>query len=116
MTLRLLLLVGLFLAIGTRAMAQAREEFTTANDFMRSVHLYPNPVVDYVQVKFDEPKAKTVRLTLYNIIGNRIEAETEEVDEYEIRIRVKDLPAGYYFIALQESESRQKGSLKFLKR
>jgi hypothetical protein len=55
-------------------------------------------------------------VTLHNIIGNEIRVETDILDEHTLRIKVKDLDAGYYLLALNDSQSKFKGIYKFLKR
>jgi hypothetical protein len=42
--------------------------------------------------------------------------ESELIDAHEIRLRVKELPAGYYFLALRDEETHIKSTYKFLKR
>ena len=96
--------------------AQSHDPFAPdRNDLLKSVKLFPNPATDYLSVKFETPLARTVKMTLHNIIGNTLELESEIVDDYEIRVRVKELPAGVYFLAVRDANSSQ-NSFKFLKR
>jgi hypothetical protein len=99
------------------AVAQTREDgvFTTQTDFALA-KLYPNPAVEYINVSFEEPIAKEARLTVHNIIGNPLELETELIDEHELRIRVKDLPTGYYIVVIRDEQTNRRSTLKFLKR
>ncbi|HZX75119.1 MAG TPA: T9SS type A sorting domain-containing protein [Cyclobacteriaceae bacterium] len=83
---------------------------------IKSVQLYPNPAVEYLVVRFAEPCAQKVKLAVHSIIGNTVEVEREIIDDHEIRLHVKDLPSGYYFLALKDEEASQRGSFKFLKR
>jgi hypothetical protein len=84
------------------------------------VQLYPNPTLpqsEYLHVKFEETiPAEKVAVSLHNIIGNKMEVETEIVDKHEIRVRIKDLASGYYLIALKDEETNFRGIYKFLKR
>lgn len=80
------------------------------------VQMYPNPATDYLIVRLQTPHASDVKLAMYSVIGNVLNIDKEIVDEYEIRIRVKDLPTGYYFLSIKEEESGLKASYKFLKR
>lgn len=89
--------------------------FQPATDPVKLVKIFPNPATDYVSVQFEAPLAKTVKLTLHNIIGNTLEVESEIIDEHEIRLRVKDLPPGVYLLAVKD-EGSVRTSLKFLKR
>ncbi|MBS1977925.1 MAG: T9SS type A sorting domain-containing protein [Bacteroidetes bacterium] len=95
--------------------AQEHDAFASpSQEPLKQVKLYPNPAIDYVSVRFETPVAKTVKLTLHSIIGNAMEVESEVIDDYEVRLKVRDLPSGYYLLALKDNESR--ASYKFLKR
>ncbi len=97
------------------AVAQQHDAFAQTQDPIKAVKIFPNPAVDYLSVKFETPLAKTIKITLHNIIGNSLEVETEIVDEYEIRLKVKDLPTGVYLLAVKDDGNSQ-SSFKFLKR
>src|SRR6185295_13280258 len=98
------------------AVAQNHDVFaaSTVIEPIKSAKIFPNPASDFLSIKFEAPIAKTVKITLHNIIGNSLDVETEIVDEFEIRLRVKDLPTGYYLIALKD-DGNARGSFKFLK-
>jgi hypothetical protein len=102
------------LAIGQ---TQPEQDFTERS----KVELYPNPTTPstehlYVKLLDSEIPASKVSVALHNIIGNKMEIETEVVSEHELRIRVKDLAAGYYLVALKDEETNFRGIFKFLKR
>ena len=82
----------------------------------KSVHLFPNPATEFVDVKLDQFPAEHVELTVHNIIGNELQVETEILDEHLIRVKVKDLAAGYYLLAIKDEDSKFRGTYKFLKR
>jgi hypothetical protein len=108
-----------FAVIGLSAQAQQKDEATsygTPQLDPRSVSIFPNPAVEYLNVKFENPIAKKAKLTVHNVIGNVVEVETETVDEFEIRLKVKDLPVGYYLLAVRDEESNSRSTIKFLKR
>ena len=86
------------------------------NDISKSVHIFPNPAIEYVHVKLEHVNMDNVKVSMHNIIGNEINIETERIDEHELRIRVKDFDAGYYLIALKDEQSKFIGTYKFLKR
>ena len=102
------------------AMAQSQPEIQpTASqevNLTKSVHLFPNPATEFVDVKLDQFPAANVRLTVHNIIGNELQVETEVLDEHLIRVKVKDLASGYYLLAVKDEESKFRGTYKFLKR
>jgi len=80
------------------------------------VQMYPNPATDYLTVKLQTPDAGSVQLAMHSVIGNVLEIEKEQIDDYEVRLRIKDLPSGYYFLSIKEENSGLKASYKFLKR
>lgn len=97
------------------AKAQMKEEAIGVEP-VKSIHLFPNPAVDYLSVRFETPQAKTVKFALHNIIGNEIVVESEVQDEYEIHLKVKDLPTGYYVLTVRQEAGNQRSTYKFLKR
>ncbi|GIV36099.1 MAG: hypothetical protein KatS3mg032_0478 [Cyclobacteriaceae bacterium] len=109
----LLMILGCAWGAGAQTL---REMHSQGTDIQVSV--FPNPATDdYVYVRFSEPlNAGFVRLHLYNIIGNELPVEAEVVNDHELRIRIKDLLAGYYLLGLREERTRFKGTYKFLKR
>ncbi len=116
---RILFFIFALTVIGTSAYAQ-KDEFNTAGSYQfdtnKSVSIFPNPAVEYLNVKFESPIAKRTKLTVHNVIGNAVEVETETIDDFEIRLKVKDLPVGYYLLALRDEESNSRSTIKFLKR
>ena len=112
---RTLFLAVFALLITQFAVAQSHDAMVMVSaDPVKSAKVFPNPASDFLSIKFETPIAKKVNVTLHNIIGNSLDVESEIVDEYEIRLKVKDLPTGYYLIALK-TEDNAKSSIKFLK-
>jgi hypothetical protein len=109
----LALLLGSF---GVRA--QSVLEFTQPErqDLAKSVQIYPIPAVEFVNVRLEHLKAENVKVTLHNIIGNELRVESETMDEHTLRVKVKDLDAGYYLISLRDDQAKFQGVYKFLKR
>jgi hypothetical protein len=88
-------------------------------DPTKSFQIFPNPTTptsDFVHIRNEHADVRLLKLTLHNIIGNEISVEVEVVDEHELKVRVKDLPPGYYLIAVKDDLSKFKGVYKFLKR
>jgi hypothetical protein len=84
-------------------------------DAVKVAKFFPNPATEYLNLKFETSLAKDVKVTVHNIIGNIIEVEIEVVEDQELRLKVKDLPAGVYLLALKE-DGRAQSCIKFLKR
>jgi hypothetical protein len=100
----------------SQAFAQGHDESFRSSDPAKSVQIYPNPATDYLTLKFENPIAKTVKLEFHTIIGTPLELEHEATDEYEVRVRVKDLSTGYYIIGVQDTQSSTRAIHKFLKK
>ncbi len=114
-----ILILAFLLATAISGFGQSTELspfYAERNQVDRLVQLYPNPASDYLTVKLQTPDAATVKLAMHSVIGNELQLEREQVDNYEIRLRVKDLPTGYYFLSIKEENSGLKASYKFLKR
>lgn len=109
-------LVCLLVSLAAFANAQSSESLAlSGQDVLKQAHIYPNPAVEYLHLKFDQPIAREVNLELHSIIGSRLEAETEVMDDYEVRIRVKDLPSGYYLLDVRKPGVNHV-AFKFVKR
>ena len=115
-----LLLVFLMLSAFQLTMAQSQPETqpmaSAEVNLSRSVHLFPNPATEYVNVKLDHFPAENVEITVHNIIGNELQVQTEVIEGNVIQVKVKDLASGYYLLAVKDEESNFRGTYKFLKR
>lgn len=85
-------------------------------DLAKSITLYPNPAVEYVNIKLSSLDAATTKIVLYTILGTELQTEKETVNDHEVRIKVKDLATGYYMIAVRDEQLHFKATYKFLKR
>jgi hypothetical protein len=113
--------IVILLILGCATYAQTRQDnYTPAQaeqiDISKTIHMYPNPAVDFITIRFDTFAAQDIRLSVHNIIGNVMTVESEIMDEHEIRVKVKDLSAGYYFIGIKDNSERFQGTYKFLKK
>ncbi len=115
-----LLLVLFFAAAVQLGWAQTQPDEpntrTTEVDLAKSVTIFPNPATEFVTIKVTEFLVANVNVTLHNILGNKMEIETEVINEHELRVKVKDLASGYYLLAVKDEESKYRGTFKFVKR
>lgn len=88
----------------------------TSSSIIKSVKLFPNPAVEYVHVRIENMDVALVTFQLHNIIGNVVNVESEVVDQHELRLKVKDLPVGYYLVSITDAQTRVNGTFKFVKR
>ena len=110
------LLSVIVLIAGQACYGQAHDEGFHAGDPAKAIQIYPNPATDYLTVKFETPIAKASKLSFHSIIGSSIELEQETIDDFEIRVKVKDLPVGYYIIAVHDPQNNSRAIYKFLKK
>ncbi len=80
------------------------------------VRLFPNPTIDYLEVKINNATIEHANFTVHNIIGNVIRVEVEEMADNQYRLRVEDLAPGYYLLAIKDDNNVFKETYKFLKR
>jgi hypothetical protein len=112
-----LLVIAAFAISFGQAQQPVQTEYGGIMDVAKHVQLYPNPSVDeWINVKVESVKAEKIEISMHNIIGNPLQVESEVVSEHVVRVRVKDLSAGYYFLALRENESGLRGTYKFVKK
>lgn len=107
-----LLLIGVF----GQLKAQKVDFSLASAEPLKAVSVFPNPATDVISVLFDQPLAGNSNLVMYTIIGNEVNIEPELVDDFEVRIRVRELPSGYYLLAVRNEKSGLKVTKKFLKR
>lgn len=116
-----LFLVGLFVTLAVVFEIRAQESYPvqperTSTSMIKSAQVFPNPAVEFVNIRLEEVNVNDVKFSLHNLIGNKIEFESEIINEHEIRIKVKDLSTGYYLVTLKDTHSNRNGTLRFLKR
>ncbi|HLZ16834.1 MAG TPA: T9SS type A sorting domain-containing protein [Cyclobacteriaceae bacterium] len=114
--MKAVLLFAITLVTSQMCFGQMHDESFRSGDPVKSIQVYPNPALDYLVIKFELPVAKTSKLSFHSIIGSSIELEQETIDEFEIRVKVKDLPVGYYIVAIQDTQNNSRAIHKFLKR
>jgi len=114
----LYVLIFLFSLAGS-AIAQGPMGFESEQperiDGKRGVTLFPNPTTDFITIRFEHINVRQMTVSMHNIIGNEISISPEQIDDHELKIRVKDFDAGYYLLALKDEHSKFRGTYKFLK-
>lgn len=78
------------------------------HSFSGKLSIFPNPASDFIFIKTDNQNATTV--SLINILGKVIASDTFKKGE-EIKMNVRILPAGIYFIRIQSEQSVQSGTI-----
>ncbi len=57
----------------------------------------PNPVLHHATVKLENPSQESLRIEIYNIIGNKVATFYNEHDKEVFAVDASDLDAGMYF-------------------
>lgn len=81
-----------------------------------TVDLYPNPVTDYLHIKIESEDLEKAEFEIYNIIGNSIKIDVEQVNNYEFKIPVRTLASGYYLLTISDKKSKYNQAFKFQKK
>ena len=121
MILRLIFVVlflGVMLEGYSQSVGQPGSELsygTEQGEYRENIKLYPNPAPDYLYVELGMLESANVSLSVHNVIGNEIRPEVETIDEHQVRVTVKDLSPGYYFLSVKDNASKFRGIFKFLK-
>jgi len=87
------------------------DQATTKN----KIEIFPNPAVDYIYVKIHNSELENVEMELFNIIGNSLALDLEEIEKNSYRIKVEDLPPGYYLLMIKDPIQRFNQAFKFHK-
>ena len=72
--------------------------FQGGNDEVNNVVFYPNPVKDFMTVRF--PRKGNFTVTIYNIIGDKVMTRNI-MDDNEMHLDVSGLQNGLYFISYE---------------
>jgi hypothetical protein len=79
---------------------------------------YPNPFNQSTSIKFSIPKKSTVKLTIYNQLGELIQTlinEEKSTSTYEITFNGQDLASGIYFYQIKANNFVSTKKLVLLK-
>ena len=80
------------------------------------VALYPNPATEYLTVIFDHFNLKNVEFELYNIIGNNLKVDVDEISRGKYKINVGNFNPGYYLLVIRDPVKRFNKAYKFQKK
>jgi hypothetical protein len=79
---------------------------------------YPNPFNSSTKIKFDLKKPAHVKITIYNILGKKIETLLNKpmtADYHEVEFNANHLASGIYFYQIQAGEFHQVKKMIFLR-
>jgi hypothetical protein len=70
---------------------------------LSEIELFPNPASDFISVKIPSVQSEELELTLYNSLGKTVEVPIQ--NSREMRIDVRALSNGIYFLRIQSGKS-----------
>ena len=120
----LLIVILCFFSFGV---SQAQSEYTEEKNMETSyfqndkivlknkIEIYPNPAVENIFIKIENSELEKVEFELFNIIGNSLDIEPEEISKNTFKINVEEFPAGYYLIIIKDPITRFNQAFKFNK-
>lgn len=80
------------------------------------IDFFPNPTPDDLNIIINDKTLQNIEFEVYNIIGNSIKIEIEEVTQNKYKIPLRTLSPGYYLLVVQDKDSRFKQAYKFQKK
>jgi hypothetical protein len=114
------LLVLTLITLSLSGMAQSGQDFASFGDELlvqkNKIQIYPNPSVEFLNVRIENSNLIKTELIVYSIIGSQYKVEIENIEPNEFKIDVRDLPPGYYLLSIKDATSNFSKTYKFLKR
>ena len=105
---------------GVKTYAQNDHEYpsfaSTDLKVENNIQIYPNPSVDFLKVTIEQSNLVDPKIVIHTIIGTKLNVDSQEIGFNEFSVDVKNLPAGYYLIAIKDETTGFSETYKFLKR
>ena len=90
--------------------------FSQQKELNRYFEVYPNPATEYINIKFiDKSKIANQTFSVHSLIGNKVDITSENLSDNTIRISIRDLNSGFYFLSLTDNQTEKREMVKFLK-
>lgn len=88
---------------------------TTPTDFVDQINLYPNPVVNYLNIRFKKNESVNYQLQLFDINGKQIIKTSLNSQNNNHKLDVSLLSNGIYVLSISSVETNYKKSFKIIK-
>ncbi|MEO1052662.1 MAG: T9SS type A sorting domain-containing protein [Bacteroidota bacterium] len=113
---KLIIFVLAVVAMGGKSFAQTggvepifqNDKLTISN----KVEIYPNPTTEFINIQITKSNLKEVKFYLYNIIGNEMRVNLENLGDDNYRIDVRDVPQGYYLLSIKDDKTHFRQTFK----
>ncbi len=117
---KIILISALFVMVGFASKAQTDRAYPSfsSEDLVieNKIQIYPNPSIDFLKITIEQSTLTDPQIVIHSIIGSKIEVFTEKTSSNEFVVDVKNLPAGYYLVAVKDASTGFSETYKFLKR
>lgn len=74
------------------------------HSLLHVMKMYPNPLIDYTSIEFENPMHINYTLTIHNIQG-KIVRSIHNITSGKVRVERKDLSSGLYFVRLRDENA-----------
>lgn len=75
------------------------------------LQLYPNPVVDFVQIQMDESWEDAVEITIFNVAGKRVYQSYNNTGAKVVELNISQLNSGMYLYQVTDGKQTATGKL-----
>lgn len=100
----------LFIGFSFSGYSQTKPALTT-NDAVRSVKLYPNPAVSFINFEFSKNYDKSYTLVIFSFLGKKI--DDIKVTDQKMTVSLSNYYRGIYIFQLRDSQGNIVESGKF---
>ena len=79
-------------------------------EIVNDLRVFPNPATDYCNISFSKTSSEPVSLEIYDIRGRKLKSISGiggGTGDFNHRIDVQDIPAGYYLLILKSEKGEQ---------
>ncbi len=80
------------------------------------LQLYPNPAQDFVQINLPENLSQLAEIRLFSASGTLVRKEQLTAAETGIRLQLRELPAGLWFVQIRLNDGRETVRKLFIQR
>ncbi len=84
-----------------------------SQDLPQSVFIYPNPVIDKLNILLDEPESYIISISIFDVSGRKV-LEIFSKDNHETKLDLSNLDSGIYHISIVANNYEY--SAKFIKK
>lgn len=89
---------------------------TTPIEDVNQISVFPNPVVDYIQINYKQEEASKYTTRLFDINGRQVFNLNKNTQNQTTQIDMKNLANGMYLLTISDKSSNYNKSFKIIKK